>query len=239
MHASGRSLQGMQGLSAPLRREQRRGRARRRACVTFACTLLLKYGLQMGRLLHGGWAHKPGTHAVSGRAGGQICPAEINHPITICHPHPPHTHRSQTGWPASHQLPQHSSIITHSPDEVSQSTFAVDFPKRCMDFGVMEAVCIGDLGSGGFTRLFFTNIYLKKNNLGMGKKIPGNLRDFSAHLRFLENVFKSGCWHVGSGWSHSHCYGPSASYNLVQELTAFLQLFRHLFHRFLLQTLTD
>lgn len=44
---------GMQGLSAPLRRERRR-RARHRACVTFACALLLKYGLQMGRFLHGG-----------------------------------------------------------------------------------------------------------------------------------------------------------------------------------------
>lgn len=138
---------GMQGLSAPLRREQRRGRARHRACVTFACTLLLKYGLQMGRFLHGGWAHKPGTHAVSGRAGGQICPAEINHPITICHPHPP-THTQIPNRLAS--ITSATPTLLHHHSLTRWSVPIYFFPKRCMDVRVMEAVCIGDLGSRGW-----------------------------------------------------------------------------------------
>lgn len=49
-------------------------------------------GIADGGIFHGAWAHKPNTHtrfALSRRAGGQICPAEMSHPISICHTHPP------------------------------------------------------------------------------------------------------------------------------------------------------
>lgn len=50
------------------------------------------------------------------------------------------TPQSQTSrWPASHQLPKHFTIITHSPDDV----YAVNFPKRQMIAVVTPPQCGG------------------------------------------------------------------------------------------------
>lgn len=79
------------------------------------------WGLQMGAFftVH---EHTNQTHhtrfALSRGAGGQICPAEMSHPISICHTHPPPNPRS----PLSHP----SFSLPHLPPPSKPSTFTVD-----------------------------------------------------------------------------------------------------------------